>query len=61
MKVDENGNRRKLSKRKDQEAAVSYFIEHGYPVEGIIKYLLTIANSNFEEWLRANPSSFFQM
>ena len=55
MKVDENGNRRKLSKRKDQEAAVSYFIEHGYPVEGIIKYLLTIANSNFEEWLRANP------
>lgn len=57
MKTDENGNRRKLSKRKDAEAAVSYFIENGYPVEGIIKYLLTIANSNFEEWLRANPKS----
>lgn len=55
MKTDENGNRRKLSKRKDAEAAVSYFIENGFPVEGIIKYLLTIANSNFEEWLRANP------
>ena len=57
MKVDENGNRRKLSKRKDAEAAVSYFIEKGYPIEGIIKYLLTIANSNFEEWLRANPKA----
>lgn len=55
MKIDESGNRRKLSKRKDQEAAMNYFIEQGYPVEGIIKYLLTIANSNFEEWLRANP------
>lgn len=57
MKVDEtNGNRRKLSKRKDAEAAVSYFIEKGYPIEGIIKYLLTIANSNFEAWLRENPT-----
>jgi len=55
MKIDENGSRRKLSKRKDAEAAVSYFIEKGYPVEGIIKYLLTIANSNFEEWLREHP------
>lgn len=54
MKLD-NGNRRKLSKRKDNEAAVSFFLEQGYPKEGIIKYLLTIANSNFEEWLLANP------
>ena len=54
MKLD-NGNKRKLSKRKDNEAAVSYFLEQGYPVEGIIKYLLTIANSNFEEWLLAHP------
>ncbi len=54
MKLD-NGNKRKLSKRKDQEAAVSFFLEQGYPVEGIIKYLLTIANSNFEEWLLQNP------
>lgn len=54
MKLDQ-GNKRKLSKRKDPEAAVSYFIEQGYPTEGIIKYLMTIANSNFEEWLMANP------
>lgn len=51
----ETGNRRKLSKRKDKEAAVSFFIEQGYPKEGIIKYLMTISNSNFEEWLRQNP------
>lgn len=54
MKSDE-GNRRKLSKRKDPEAAVSFFLKEGYPIEGIIKYLMTIANSNFEEWLRQNP------
>lgn len=55
MKLD-NGNKRKLSKRKDPEAAVSYFLQEGYPIEGIIKYLMTIANSNFEEWLLANPN-----
>jgi glutamyl-tRNA synthetase len=51
----ETGNKRKLSKRKDPEAAVSYFLENGYPKKGIIEYLLTIANSNFEAWLMANP------
>lgn len=51
----ETGNRRKLSKRKDKEAAVSFFIQEGYPKEGILKYLMTISNSNFEEWLRQNP------
>lgn len=54
MKLD-NGNKRKLSKRKDPEAAVSYFLKEGYPTLGIIKYLMTIANSNFEEWLLKNP------
>lgn len=49
MKLDE-GNRRKLSKRKDPEAAVSYFLELGYPVDGFMDYLFTIANSNFEAW-----------
>lgn len=49
MKLD-NGNRRKLSKRKDLEAAVSYFLEQGYPVDGFLEYLFTIANSNFEAW-----------
>ena len=51
MKIGENGNKRKLSKRKDAEAAVSYFLEEGYPVEALIMYLMTIANSNFEEWI----------
>ena len=51
MKLDENGHRRKLSKRLDSEAAVSYFIEDGYPTEALIMYLMTIANSNFEEWI----------
>ena len=49
MKLD-NGNRRKLSKRKDMEAAVSYFLELGYPKDGFMDYLYTIANSNFEAW-----------
>lgn len=51
----ETGNKRKLSKRKDPEAAVSYFLEQGYPKDGVIKYLMTIANSDFEEWLMNNP------
>ncbi len=51
MKLDENGNKRKLSKRKDAEAAVSYFLDDGYPYSAIIMYLMTIANSNFEEWI----------
>ncbi len=54
MKVDENGTRRKLSKRKDEEAAVSYFLEQGYPKYGFIEYLLTIANSNYEAWRDLN-------
>ena len=51
MKLDENGHKRKLSKRLDSEAAVSYFIEDGYPTDALIMYLMTIANSNFEEWI----------
>ena len=55
MKIDEEtGNKRKLSKRKDREAAVSYFIEDGYLPEALIMYLMTIANSNFEEWILSN-------
>ena len=55
MKVDEEtGNKRKLSKRRDKEAAVSYFIEDGYYPKTLIMYLMTIANSNFEEWILAN-------
>ena len=54
MKVDEEGVRRKLSKRKDPEAAVSYYHEKGIPVEAVKLYLMTIANSNFEGWMDSN-------
>ena len=58
MKLDdETGDKRKLSKRKDPEAAVSYFVEKGFPKESLIEYLLTLLNSNFEDWRRANPGT----
>ncbi len=50
----EEGRRRKLSKRKDPEASVAFFFEQGYPIEGVLEYLMTIANSNFEEWRLKN-------
>lgn len=56
MKIDEqDGTKRKLSKRKDPEAAVGYFVEEGFPKESLLEYLLTLLNSNFEDWRRANP------
>lgn len=58
MKLDEDdGNKRKISKRKDPEAAVSFFFEAGFPRESILEYLLTLINSNFEEWRKANPTA----
>ncbi len=57
MKIDENGTRRKLSKRKDKEAATASFIEEGYPTEGFLEYLMTIVNSNFEEWREENKNA----
>ena len=54
MKND-NGNKRKLSKRKDPEAAVSYYKQEGIPETAVKEYLLNIANSTFENWRRANP------
>lgn len=59
MKNDE-GNKRKLSKRKDPEAAVSYYSELGIPKEAVKEYLINIANSNFENWRRANPDKSFE-
>ncbi|MEG1143222.1 MAG: glutamate--tRNA ligase [Bacilli bacterium] len=56
MKIDENGIRRKLSKRKDPEAAVSFYHKEGYPVEALKLYLMTISNSNFEIWMEDNPN-----
>lgn len=54
MKED-NGGKRKLSKRKDPEAAVHFYAEQGYPADSVQEYLLTIANSDYEEWRRRNP------
>ena len=57
MKEDaETGGKRKLSKRKDPEAAVSFYAEAGYPAGAVNEYLMTIANSNFEDWRRANKT-----
>ncbi len=50
----EDGNIRKLSKRKDPEAKVSYYDEVGIPIEAVKLYLATILNSNFEEWYLQN-------
>lgn len=58
LKIDEqDGTKRKISKRKDPEAAVSYFVDSGYPKEALIEYLMTLLNSNFEDWRRANPEA----
>ncbi|MDD7793438.1 glutamate--tRNA ligase [Clostridium sp. 'White wine YQ'] len=56
MKQD-GGSKRKLSKRKDAEAAVSYYKEVGYPTVTVIEYLLNIINSTFEDWRAENPTA----
>ncbi len=54
---EENGGKRKLSKRKDPEAAVSFYFEQGYPALSVREYLLTLANSNFEDWRKPNSDA----
>lgn len=56
-KTDAEGNKRKLSKRKDPEADARYFIEKGYPKVTVIEYLLNLLNSDFEIWRNNNPLS----
>ena len=53
--LDENGNKRKISKRKDSFADVRFFLNKGYPINAIIEYLLTLLNSDFEMWRKNNP------
>lgn len=55
----DGGIKRKISKRKDPEASMTYYIEKGYPVEAVIEALMTIANSNYEEWHTNNPLKTF--
>ncbi len=54
---EENGNKRKLSKRKDPEAAVTFYVEKGYPAESVNEYIMTLANSNFEDWRKTNKTA----
>ena len=56
LKLD-NGNKRKLSKRKDPELSLDYYRQEGYHPKAVKEYLLTILNSNFEEWRIANPDA----
>ena len=54
MKMD-GSSKRKLSKRKDPELALTYYKAEGFPTKSVYEYILTILNSNFEDWRRANP------
>ena len=56
QKLDE-GKKRKLSKRQDQEANLQYYYAAGYPEEAVIEYLLNLANSDFEDWRKNNPDT----
>lgn len=53
MKMD-GGSKRKLSKRKDPELALTFYEKEGYPVPCVLEYLMTLLNSNFEDWRRMN-------
>lgn len=53
----EDGGKRKISKRKDPEAAVSALTREGYPVQAVREYLATVANSNYEQWRKENPAA----
>lgn len=57
MKTEGETGKRKLSKRKDPEAAVTYYIEEGFPSEAVNEYMMTIMNSNFEDWRKTNKEA----
>ena len=56
MKMD-GASKRKLSKRKDPELALTYYKSEGFPVEAVYEYIMTLLNSNYEDWRRANPTA----
>ena len=57
MKLDENGNKRKLSKREDPELSLGFYMDQGYHPDAVREYLLTVLNSNYEEWREKNPDA----
>ena len=56
MKMD-GTSKRKLSKRKDPELALTYYKAEGFPVDAVYEYIMTLLNSNYEDWRRANPDA----
>ena len=56
MKMD-GTSKRKLSKRKDPELALTFYKAEGFPVEAVYEYIMTLLNSNFEDWRRANADA----
>ena len=56
MKMDGN-SKRKLSKRKDPELALTFYKAEGFPVSAVYEYIMTLLNSNYEDWRRANPTA----
>lgn len=50
-------SKRKLSKRKDPELALTYYKAEGFPVSAVYEYIMTLLNSNYEDWRRANPDA----
>lgn len=59
MKMD-GESKRKLSKRKDPELALSYYQQEGISQDAVWEFLLTLLNSNFEEWRLANPDADYK-
>lgn len=57
---NETNQKRKLSKRKDPEANTAHYLEKGYPSQAVVEYLMTLANSNFEDWRKENPDKNYR-
>ena len=55
----EGENTRKISKRKDPEALMKFYVEQGYPRLAVIESVMTIINSNYEQWHQTNPDKTF--
>ena len=61
MKLDEEtGTKRKMSKRKDPECTLGFYFEKGYPAASVIEYIMTLLNSNYEQWRSANPDASYK-
>ncbi len=55
LMIMDGASKRKISKRKDPEFGLIYYAQNGFPINSVREYLLTVLNSNFEDWRRANP------